>query len=118
LKERKKNDQLAEQLRMLLHATPTAPHWNYLAEIGSLLRKYMVGLYGIDEKYQGGSGKQFMETIRTHIPRECVDSLSIIFAVIDNSVSLETEHYQDIDHLQRDILKVVDSTAQNTAAHG
>jgi len=118
LKERKKNDQLAEQLRMLLHATPTAPHWNYLAEIGSLLRKYMVGLYGIDEKYQGGSGKQFMETIRTHIPRECVDSISIIFAVIDNSVSLETEHYQDIDHLQRDILKVVDSTAQNTAAHG
>ena len=68
LKERKKDELLAEQLRMLLHATPTAPHWSYLGEIGTLLREYMVVLYGIDLKYQGGSGKQFMETIRAHLP--------------------------------------------------
>jgi hypothetical protein len=81
------------------------------------LREYMVVLYGIDSKYEGGSGKQFMETIRAHIPRECADSLSIIFTVIDNCVSLESEHYEDIDQLQREILKVVDLTAHDTAAH-
>ena len=118
LKERKKEDLLAEQLRMLLHAAPAAPHWSYLGEIGTLLREYMVVLYGIDSKYEGGSGKQFMETIRAHIPRECADSLSIIFTAIDNCVSLESEHYQDIDQLQREILKVVDLTAHNNAANG
>jgi hypothetical protein len=116
LKERKKEDLLAEQLRMLLHAAPAAPHWSYLSGIGTLLREYMVTLYGIDSKYEGGSGKQFMETIRAHIPRECADSLSIIFTAIDNCVSLESEHYEEIDQLQREILKVVDLTAHNTAA--
>jgi hypothetical protein len=118
LKERKKEDLLAEQLRMLLHATPAAPHWSYLGEVGTMLREYMVVLYGIDSKYQGGSGKQFVETIRAHVPEECVNSLSSIFTAIDNSVSLESEHYADIDQLQREILKVVDLTAHNTAAHG
>ena len=37
----------------LLHATPTAPHWSYLGEVGALLREYLVVLYGIDLKYQG-----------------------------------------------------------------
>ena len=52
----------------LLQATPTAPHWSYLAEVGALLREYLVVHCGIDVKYQGGSGKQFMETIRAHFP--------------------------------------------------
>jgi hypothetical protein len=118
LKERKRDGQLAEQLRTLLHATPTAPHWSYLGEVGTLLREYMVVLYGIDLKYKGGSGKQFMETIAAYVPGECIDSLSSIFTSIDNSVALESEHYQDIDQLQREILMVVDSTTHNTAAHG
>jgi len=118
LKERKKDELLAEQLRTLLQATPTAPHWSYLAEIGTLLREYLLVLCGIDVKYQGGSGKQFMDTIRAHLPGECVSSLSNIFAAIDTSVSLESEHYQDIDQLQCEILEVVDSTAHNNAAHG
>jgi len=117
-KERKRDGQMAEQLRTLLKATPTAPHWIYLGEVGALLREYMVVLYGIDLKYKGGSGKQFMGTIAGYVPGECVDSLSSIFTAIDNSVALETEHYQYIDQLQREILKVVDSTAQNSAAHG
>ena len=118
LKERKKEDLLAEQLRMMLHASPAVPHWSYLGEIGTLLREYMVVRYGIDLKYQGGSGKQFLETIKEHIPRECVTSVGTIFTAIDNSVSLESEHYQDIEQLQREIIKVVDLTAHNTAAHG
>ena len=118
LKERKKEDLLAEQLRMLLHAAPAAPHWSYLGKIGTLLREYLVVLYGIESKYEGGSGKQFMETIKAHIPRECADSLSIIFTAIDNCVSLESEHYEDIDQLQREILKVVDLTAHNNVANG
>ncbi len=116
LKVRKKEDLLAEQLRTLLHAAPAAPHWSYLGEIGALLREYLVALYGIDAKYEGGSGKQFVETIRVHIPRECADSLSIIFASIDNCVALESEHYEDVDQLQREILKVIDLTAHTIAA--
>jgi len=118
LKERKRNGQLAEQLRTLLQATPTAPHWSYLGEVGALLRDYLVGRYGIDLKYKGGSGKQFMETIAAYVPGECIDSLSSIFTAIDNSVALESEHYQDIDQLQREILKVVDLTASNGVAPG
>ena len=109
---------MAEQLGTLLHATPTVPHWSYLGEVGALLREYLVALYGIDSKYKGGSGKQFMETIAAYVPGECIDSLSSIFTAIDNSVALESEHYQDIDQLQLEILKVVDLTAHNSAAHG
>jgi hypothetical protein len=118
LKEREKDAQIAKQLATLLHAPPTVPHWSYLSEVGALLREYLVVHYGIDLKYKGGSGKQFIETMRAHVPGECVDSLSSIFTAIDNSVALESEHYQDIDQLQSEILKVVDSTAHNTAAHG
>ncbi|MRR06419.1 MAG: hypothetical protein EG828_05660 [Deltaproteobacteria bacterium] len=118
LKEQKKDQLLARQLRTLLQATPPAPHWSYVAEVGTLLREYLVVLCEIDVKYQGGSGKQFMETISAHLPGECVSSLGNIFAAIDTSVSLESEHCQDIDQLQREILEVVDSTAHNNAAHG
>jgi hypothetical protein len=118
LMERKKNHLLAEQLRTLLHSTPTAPHWSYLGEIGALLREYMVAIHGIDLKYRGGSGKQFMETIRAQIPPESLSSLSSIFIAIDNSVAQESEHYPELDQLQGEILKIVDSTAQNSAAHG
>jgi len=77
-----------------------------------------VVLHGIDSKYRGGSGKQFMETIRAQVPPEYLGSLSSIFIAIDNSVALESEHNQDLDQLRSEILKVVDSTAQNSAAHG
>jgi hypothetical protein len=118
LKEQKKDALLAEQLRELLHATPTLPHWSYLGEIGALLREYLLVRNGIDLKYQGGSGKQFIETITVHIPHECLNALSVIFTAIDNNVSLETEQYQNIEQIQREILKVLDTTAHNNAAHG
>ena len=117
-KERQKDELPAEQLHLLLHTTPTAPHWSYLGEVGALLRTYLVVLYGIDLKYQGGSGKQFMETIQEHLPRECVDPLRIILAAIDNSVSLESDQYQDLDQLQRDIVQLVNLTAHNSVVHG
>jgi len=118
LEERKKDELLVEQLRTLLQATATAPHWRYLGEVGSLLREYLVVHYEIDGKYRGGSGKQFMETIREHLSGECLEPLSLIFTAIDTSVSLESEQHQDIEQLQREILRVVDLTAQNAAAHG
>jgi hypothetical protein len=118
LEERNKDELLAEQLRTLLQATPTAPHWRYLGEVGNLLREYLVVHCGIDGKYRGGSGKQFMETLGERIPRECLEPLSLIFAAIDTSVSRESEQHQDIAQLQGEILRVVNLTAQNAAAHG
>jgi hypothetical protein len=118
LKERKKDELLAEQLLTLLQAAPTAPHWRYLGEVGTLLREYLVVHYGIDGKYRGGSGSQFMETLREHVPRECLDSLRLIVTAIDTSVSLEAGHYQDIDQLQGEILRFVELSEQNAAVQG
>jgi hypothetical protein len=116
--DRKTDGQLAEQLRLLLHETPTTPHWSYLGKVGILLREYLVVLYGFDSKYKGGSGKQFMETIAAHVPGELINPLSSILAAIDTSVALETEHLQDIEQLKQDILKVVEPGADKTEAHG
>jgi hypothetical protein len=118
VKVRKTDGQLAEQLRLLLHEAPTAPHWSYLGKAGALLREYLVVLYGIDVKYTGGSGKQFMETIAGSVPGELIDPLSGILAAIDTSVALESVHLQGIDQLQQEILKVVELTANRTAARG
>jgi hypothetical protein len=115
-KERRNDGQLAQQLRTLLQATPPVPHWRYLGEVGALLREYVVVRYGIDLKYTGGSGKQFMETIRAHVPGECLDSLSNIFSAIDTGVALESEQYQDISQLQRETLNVVDLISRNGVA--
>jgi len=116
LKKRKSDGQPAEQLRALLQAAPTAPHWSYLVEVGTLLREYLAVLYGIDLKYKGGSGRQFMETVAAHVPGECIDPLRSILSAIDTGVALESEQYQDIDRLRREILKVVDLTGQISAA--
>jgi hypothetical protein len=116
--DRKTEGQLAEQLRLLLHDTPTVPHWSYLGKVGALLREYMLVLCGIEVKYKGGSGKQFMETIAGRVPGEFIDPLSSILAAIDTSVALESEHLQGIDRLQQEILKVVDLAADKTVARG
>lgn len=118
LEERKKAIQLAGRLRVLVLTTPPAPHWSYLGEVGALLREYLVALYGIESKYRGGSGKQFMGTIGAQVPPECLAPLSGIFAAIDDSVALEAEQFQDLEQLQRDILRVVDLASQNGAAQG
>ena len=117
-REREKDALLVNQLRTLLQGAPTVPHWSYLGEVGSLLRKYLVVFCGGDLRYRGGSGRQFMATIGERLPLECVSSLSGIFTVIDDCVSLQSEQCQDIDQLQRDILQVVDLTAHNGAPHG
>lgn len=113
----KMDSALAEQLRTLLDAAPTSPHWSCLAETGALLRRYLVARYGIDAKYAGGSGKQFMETVGEHVPQEFAGPLRTIFEAIDDCVSLESEQCPDIEQLRSDILKIVDVTAHNRAAH-
>ena len=117
-KERKKDEVLAEQLRTILQADPPAPHWSYLGEIGTLLRELVVVHYEIDLKYQGGSGKQFMEAVRMYVAEECFNSLRSIFTAIDDCVALESEHYHDLDLLQREIVKAVDLIVPNGGTQG
>jgi len=118
LEQNNKEDLLAEQLRTLLQATPTAPQWCYLGELGSLLREYLAVHCGIDEKYRGGSGRQFLETLGERLQPECLESLRNIFAAIDTSVSRESELHQEIAQLQGEILRVVELTAQTATARG
>lgn len=117
-KKRKDFYQLAEQLRAMLQTTPQTPHWGYLSETGALLREYLLVRYGVDPKYQGGSAKQFLGTVREHLPAECIDSLGSVLTAIDNSVALESEHIQGIDQLQLETLKIVDLVARNNSVQG
>jgi hypothetical protein len=111
-----REDQLADELRVLVQSSPNAPHWSYLAGLGALLREYLVVRYRIDAKYHGGSSTQFLETIKKHIPHDCIKTLRPVLTEIDNCVSLEAEQYEDINHLQHEIVKVLDLSAKNAAA--
>ena len=111
-----REDQLANELRVLLQSAPSAPHWSYLAGLGTLLREYLVARYRVDVKYHGGSSTQFLETIKKHIPHDCIKTLRPVLTEIDNCVSLEAEQYEDINHLQHEIVKVLDLSAKNAAA--
>ncbi len=115
---RKKEELLAEQLRRMLQTTPPLPHWSYLAGIGSLLREFLVVRYRIDVKYLGGSSAQFLATIKGTLPEACVDSVHGILAAIDNSVSLETETYPDIEQLRQEIRVLLDSASSPGATAG
>lgn len=118
LEENNKEELLAEQLRSLLRAAPAVPHWCYLGEVGGLLREYLAVHCGINGKYRGGSGKQFLENLQERIPQECLEPLSRIFAAIDTNVSRESEQHHELAQLQGEILRVVELIAQNAAAPG
>ncbi|UFS70949.1 hypothetical protein LPW11_01895 [Geomonas sp. RF6] len=117
-REGKRDGILVEQLRTLLQEPPSAPHWAYLGRVGLLLREYLVALCGGDARFRGGSGRHFMERMGSRLPHESVAPLTTILAAIDNSVAMETEHHQDMEALQREILEVVEATAQRSAAQG
>lgn len=118
VRERRKNGKLADQLRTLLETEPAEPHWSYLGQVGSLLREYLVARYGIDARYRGGSGKQFMETVAEHLTGECSESLQWILAAIDDCVAQESVRYPDMERLKRDILQLMDLAARTSAARG
>jgi hypothetical protein len=120
LEQRKKEAQLVELLGALLHATPSAPHWKYLGEVGALLREYLVLHYGVDLKYQGGGGHRFMETLAERIPAESYGPLRDIFTAIDTCVALETEQCQDqdLDQLRSVIQNIVEPNTHNGADRG
>ncbi|NVN92157.1 MAG: hypothetical protein HXX11_16360 [Desulfuromonadales bacterium] len=118
LEERKKEAQLVELLRAQLHATPSTPHWKFLGEVGALLREYLLLHYGIDVKYQGGGGHRFMETLAERIPAESGNQLRDIFAAIDTCVTLEAEHFQDIEQLTSAIQNIVEPNSHNDAGRG
>jgi hypothetical protein len=113
LEKRKKEALLVERLCMLLHATPTTPHWRYLGEVSAILREYLVLHYGIDTKYQGGSSRRFMETLAERIPAEFFGPLSDIFAAIDTCIALEAVQYQDMELLRSAILNCVELNAHD-----
>lgn len=118
LEERKKALQVAGRLRVVLLDTPAVPHWRYLGEVGTLVREYLLLLYGIDAKYRGGSGRRFMETIEAQVPPECRGRLAAVLSAIDDCVALEADQHQDLEQLQRDILGVVDLAARNSTGQG
>jgi hypothetical protein len=118
LEQRRKEAQLVELLGAQLHATPSIPHWRYLAETGALLREYLVLHYGVDVKYQGGGCHRFMETLAGRIPAEPYGQLRDIFAAIDTCVALEAEQCPDLEQLLSAIHNIVEPPPHNGAGRG
>lgn len=118
LEQRKKEAQLVELLGAQLHATPNVPQWRYLADVGVLLREYLVLHYGVEVKYQGGGGHRFMETLAGRIPVEFFAPLRDIFDAIDTCVALEAELCPDLEQLRSAIQNIVEPNAHNGAGRG
>ena len=110
--ERTTDELLAEELRLVLLSAPPIPHWKYLGDAGTLVRKYIAARYYIPSEHLGGSGNQFVNSISNHIPGTYTGLLRTILETIDNAVALELETYPDIVKLQTDITTLLDLTAR------
>jgi len=110
--ERTKDELLAEELRLIVLSAPPIPHWKYLGDAGTLVRKYIAARYYIPLEHLGGSGNQFVNRISNHIPGTCTGLLRTILVAIDNAVALDIETYPDIVKLRTDMATLIDITAR------
>ena len=110
--ERTKDELLAKELRLLVLSAPPIPHWKYLGDAGTLVRKYIAARYYIPLEHLGGSGNQFVNRISNHIPGTCTGLLRTILIAIDNAVALDIETFPDIVKLRTDMATLIDITAR------
>jgi len=115
--ERTKDELLAEELRQILVSPPPIPHWKYLADAGTLVRKYIAARYHIPREHLGGSGNQFVNSISNHIPEKCTGLSRIILETVDNAVALELETFPELAKLQTDMATLIDLTAARQNNH-
>ncbi|WAC07440.1 MAG: hypothetical protein OS130_14630 [Thermodesulfobacteriota bacterium] len=112
LMEKTKDEFLAEELRQILLSPIPTPHWKYLTDAGTLVRKYIAARYHIPREHLGGSGNQFVNSISNHLPENCTGLLHTILETVDNAVALELETYPDLAKLRTDIATLIDFTTR------
>ena len=118
LEERRREAQLAELLRARLQEAPTAPHWRWLAETGALLREYLTLHYGVESRFRGGSGRQFMETMGDRIPPESREALASVLATVDICVIREEDEIEELERLRAHMLDMVAPNGRNGSGRG
>lgn len=108
----RREDVLAERLRVFLNRAPEGPHWLYAGDAGKLLREYLDARYVLGRDPRQASGAVFLEAVREHVPHEVVSRLGPLLDEIDRMIALETAEYSDLERWTEDILEIV-SLAQS-----
>jgi len=108
LREKKREDIIAEKLRLLLQKDPPDPHWGYIGEISKILREYLVTKYQITNYPAGGSGKVFFDAINKSLPEKIAPALLSLFNNIDDIVALELNPCPDLELFKSEVLQIID----------
>jgi hypothetical protein len=106
----KQEDLLADKLKAFLVEAPSSPHAVYVAEVGKLLRAYLVARYQIGLYPAGGSGEVFFESIKDTLPEALVSKIGTLFKKIDDIVALELDTFPEIEPLRSEALEILNAT--------
>jgi hypothetical protein len=106
---KKKEEVLAEDLRLFLQKGPAGPHWIFLGELSKILRDYLVERYKITDYPTGGSGEVFYESIRKALPENLAPKIYSLFKEVDDAVALELDTHPDIESFRSQVLEVIGS---------
>ena len=107
LAETKKENALAKKLSMHLEALPSGQHWRYMAEVGRLLRAYIVEKYQISEHSAQGSGRIFFLSVQPKLPEAVFTEIENVFEEIDNAAAQELETYADMETFRTKVLNIL-----------
>jgi len=109
LREKKEEDIVAEQIRLMLQRDPSTPHWGYIGQMSRLLRDYLVAKYRPTDYPSGGSGKVFYEAVKQSLPDKIAPAILSLFNQIDNLVALEIDPFPQMDDLKSEVLKIINA---------
>jgi hypothetical protein len=106
----KQEDLLADKLKVFLVEAPSSPHAMYVAEVGKLLRAYLVARYQIGLYPSGGTGEVFFGSIKDKLPAALVSKVGTLFKRIDDIVALELDTFPEMESLRSEVLEIINAT--------
>ncbi len=105
----KREDVLAEKLKVFLKEATSGPPAMYMAEVSKLLRAYLVAKYGISPYPSGGSGEVFFQSVKDKLPPSLVPKVSTLFKRIDEVVALDLDTLPGIESLRSEALEIIEA---------
>jgi len=109
LRERKKEEILAETLRSFLQKETPPPHWVYVKELSTILREYLAEKYRALHDPHGGSGEVFFTVIQQNVPETLATSISTVLKEIDEVIALEMDTYPELEQFKERVRKIIDA---------
>ncbi len=83
------------------------PHWKSMAEIGKLLRMFLIETYRITQYAPGGTGDIFFNSVRHGIPPSVAPIIRGALNRIDHAAAQELDTYQESDAFISEILQII-----------